>query len=299
MTDGIRDERPRITQEMINLYDRYTHHSLDRREFMDQLAKLAGSMGAAVTATALMAANASAEGLTSEGDVDLDIKTVSWTGATSKISGYLVLPKQVSGPVGGVIVLHENRGLNAHIKDVARRVAHAGFVALAPDFLSSLGGTPADEDQARDMFGQLNTDAVLAEGVSAVNFLAGNPAVNGKIGAIGFCWGGGVVNMLAAAAPRALKAGVAYYGAQPPAAAAAGIKARLMLHYAGLDTRINAGIDAFQAALDAAGTDYQLFVYEGVNHAFNNDTSEARYNRDAAVLAWARTIKLFQDTLSS
>jgi carboxymethylenebutenolidase len=208
-----------------------------------------------------------------------------------------VQPADQSGDLGAVIVVHENRGLNAHIKDVARRMALEGFVVLAPDFLSPLGGTPADEEKAREMFSQLDPAKTAANGVATVAFLKGHDGVNGKVGAVGFCWGGGAVNNLAVASPD-LAAGVAYYGAQPKDAAAIGkIKAPLLLHYAGMDERINAGIDAYKAALTAAGKEFTVYIYDGVQHAFNNDTSEARYDKKAAELAWERTVAFFKEKL--
>lgn len=296
MTEHNGDDRPAITQDMINLFDEYTHLSLDRRAFMDNLAKLAGSMTAATAAAALMASNVQAQGLTSETDANLTISDVTYPGAQGEMKGYLVVPAN-GGPHGTVIVVHENRGLNAHIKDVARRVALEGFVALAPDFLSDAGGTPADEEAARAMFGDLSAADVAANGVATIAYLQSLPNVTGKVGAMGFCWGGGTVNNLAVASPD-LAAAVAYYGGQPAAEGVPQIRARLMLHYAGLDDRINAGIPAFEDALEAAGTDYQLFMYDGVNHAFNNETSAARYDKAAADLAWSRTIALFKETLS-
>jgi carboxymethylenebutenolidase len=220
---------------------------------------------------------------------------VTYPGGSGEMSGYLAKPK-TGGPFGAVIVVHENRGLNAHIKDIARRVALEGFVALAPDYLSAQGGTPANEDDARALFGNLQPAGVTADGVASMAYLKTRDDVNGKVGAMGFCWGGGTVNNLAVAAPDLLAA-VAYYGAQPSAAEVPNIKAKLLLHYGGLDERINAGIPAFEEALKAAGTDYQLFVNEGANHAFNNDTSAARYDKAAADLAWSRTIGLFKETL--
>lgn len=297
MTEQVRDDRPVITQDMINLFDDYTHLSLDRRKFMDNLAKLAGSVTAATAAAALMASNAQAQGLTAETDPNLTISDVTYPGAKGEMKGYLATPT-AEGTYGAVIVVHENRGLNAHIKDVARRVALEGFIALAPDFLSDLGGTPPDEEAARGMFSNLSASDVAANGVATIAYLKTLPNVTGKVGAIGFCWGGGTVNNLAVAAPD-LAAAVAYYGGQPAAADVPKIKARLLLHYAGLDDRINAGIPAFEEALKAAGTDYELFIYDGVNHAFNNDTSAARYNKEAADLAWSRTIELFKETLSA
>jgi len=297
MVDNDVTGKPRITQEMIALYDEYTHISLDRRKFMDGMVKLAGSATAATAAAAMMAASAKAQSMVAAGDSRLVEETVTWQGASGQMSGYLVRPADAAGPLGGVIVVHENRGLNEHTRDVARRVAMEGFVALAVDFLSPLGGTPADEDAARTMFRDLSGADVAANGASAVEFLAGHEATNGQIGAMGFCWGGGTVNAIAVESPQ-LRAAVAYYGAQPAAADVPDIEARMMFHYAGLDDRINAGIPAMRAALDAAGTEYELFMYDGVNHAFNNDTSEARYDRAAAELAWSRTMDLFRETLA-
>ena len=289
-------ETPPITQEMIALYDDYTHLSLDRRKFMDNLAKLAGSMTTAVTIAGLMGADAKAAGLSAEDDPKLEIQTVTYPGAKGTMSGYLAVPKD-GGPFPAVIVVHENRGLNAHIKDIARRVALEGFVALAPDFLSDQGGTPADEDAARNMFTGLSPADVTANGVASIAYLKTLPKSTSKVGAIGFCWGGGAVNNLAVASADLLAA-VPYYGAQPKAADVAKIKAKIMAHYGGLDTRIDAGIPDFEAALKANHIDYQIFVYEGANHAFNNDTSAARYDKAAADLAWSRTIAFLKQTLA-
>jgi carboxymethylenebutenolidase len=290
------DKAPKITQDMINLFDDYTHLSLDRRKFMDSLAKLAGSMTAATAAAALMASNTQAQGLVDETDERLVTETVTYRGAQGDMRGYLARPRE-GGPFPAVIVVHENRGLNEHIKDVARRVALEGFLALAPDFLSDLGGTPADEDAARSMFQNLQAPEVTANGVATIAYLQEHENATGKAGAMGFCWGGGTVNDLAIASPDLLAA-VSYYGRQPNPEAVPAIAARIMAHYGGLDERINAGIPAFEEALKAAGTDYQIYVYEGVNHAFNNDTSAARYNKEAADLAWSRTIGLFRDALA-
>jgi carboxymethylenebutenolidase len=211
------------------------------------------------------------------------------------MKGYLAVPK-AAGPFPAVIVVHENRGLNAHIKDVTRRMALEGFVALAPDYLSDLGGTPANEDDARGMFQQLTPEDVAANGVATIAYLKTVPKSTGKVGAIGFCWGGGTVNNLAVASPELLAA-VPYYGGQPTAEDVAKIEGKIMAHYGGLDERINAGIPAFEEALKGAGIDYQIFVYEAENHAFNNDTSAARYYKAAADLAWSRTIEFFKQTL--
>jgi carboxymethylenebutenolidase len=289
-------EAPRITQEMIRLFDDYTHLSLDRRRFLDNLARLTGSMSAAVAAAALMASNAQAQGLSSETDERLTISEIAYPGAKGEMKGYLAMPAE-GGPFPAVIVVHENRGLNAHIKDVARRLALEGFVALAPDFLSDLGGTPEDEDEARSMFQQLDATGVTGNGVATIAYLKEHEKSNGNVGAIGFCWGGGTVGDLAVASPD-LRAAVPYYGRQPNPEAVPAIAARVMAHYGGLDERINAGIPAFEEALEAAGKDYQIFVYEGANHAFNNDTSAARYNKEAAELAWSRTVAFLKETLA-
>lgn len=295
MTDRPSDA-PKITQEMIDLFDDYTHLSLDRRKFMDGMAKLAGSMTAATAAAALIASNAKAQGLVAETDERLEISDVTYPGARGDMQGYLAMPKE-GGPFGAVIVVHENRGLNAHTRDVARRMALEGFIALAPDYLSDLGGTPANEDDARGLFGQLERTDVTANGIATIDFLKEHERSNGKVGAMGFCWGGGTVNDLAVASQE-LRAAVPYYGRQPDAMAVPAITAKVMAHYGGLDERINAGIPAFEEAMKAAGTDYQIFIYEGANHAFNNDTSAARYDEAAATLAWGRTVALFKETLT-
>jgi carboxymethylenebutenolidase len=252
-------------------------------------------MTAAVSIAGLMASNTQAQGLSAEDDPSLDISTVTYPGAKGTMTGYLAVPKE-GGPFPAVIVVHENRGLNAHIKDVTRRMALEGFVALAPDYLSDLGGTPANEDDARGLFQQLDAAGVAANGVATIAYLKTLPKSTGKVGAIGSCWGGGTVNNLAVASPDLLAA-VPYYGGQPKPEDVPKIEARIMAHYGGLDERINAGIPAFEEALKAAGVDYQIFVYDGVNHAFNNDTSAARYDKAAADLAWSRTIDFLKETL--
>lgn len=290
---------PHITQAMIDAYDEYTHLTLDRRNFMDRLTKLAGSGAAAAAIAPLLAASSARAAIVAEGDQRVKGEDVAYAGGQGEMKGYLARPADASGKLPGVVVIHENRGLNPHIRDVARRVALEGFVALAPDLLAPYGGTPDDEDKARDMFAKLDPAHAVADAVASVEYLKSNDATTGKIGAIGFCWGGGMVNMLAVNAPD-LGAAVAYYGAQPKdAAAIARIKAPLLLHYAGKDERINAGIPAFTKELDAAGKEYQVFVYEDVQHAFNNDTSEARYNKPAADLAWGRTIAFLKEKLGS
>jgi carboxymethylenebutenolidase len=287
----------RISPEMIRLYDEYTHLTLDRRKFMSKLTKLTGSAAAAAAIVPLLEANQASAAMVPENDARLKPQNITYPGAAGEMKGYLVLPAEVSGKLPAVIVVHENRGLNPHIRDVARRFALEGFLALAPDFLAPAGGTPANEDQARDMIGKLDPAQTVANAVATVAFLKQHSSSNGKVGAVGFCWGGGVVNQLAVHAPD-LAAAVAYYGSVPDAADVPKIKAKLLLHYAGLDERINAGIPAFRKALETAKIDHRIYVYEGANHAFNNDTSEARYNKQAADLAWSRTIEFLKSALS-
>jgi carboxymethylenebutenolidase len=291
-------DKPVITQAMIDAYDEYTHLTLDRRGFMETLTKLAGSGAAAAVIAPMLAASAAHAAVVAEDDARVKAEDVTWPGGEGEMKGYLVKPADQSGKLGAVIVIHENRGLNAHIKDVARRMALEGFVALAPDFLSPLGGTPSDEEKAREMFQGLDPAKTAANGVATIAYLKGRDDVNGKVGAVGFCWGGGTVNNLATASPD-LAAGVAYYGAQAKdPAAIARIKAPLLLHYAGQDERINAGIEAYKAALTADGKEFTIYIYDGAQHAFNNDTSEARYNKAAADLAWGRTVEFFKEKLA-
>ncbi|MER8425100.1 MULTISPECIES: dienelactone hydrolase family protein [unclassified Mesorhizobium] len=297
MTTPAGPAKPAITQAMIDAYDEYTHLTLDRRRFMEQLTRLAGSGAAAAAIAPLLTANSAQAAIVAEDDPRVKGEDISYPGSGGEMKGYLVKPADQTGKLGTVIVVHENRGLNPHIRDVARRVALEGFVALAPDFMTPLGGTPDDENRARDLFSQLDPAQVSANAVATIAYLKRDKDGNGKVGAVGFCWGGGTVNMLAVNAPD-LAAAVAYYGMQPKAEDVPKIKAPLMLHYAGLDTRTNAGIDAFKKELDAAHVEYSVYVYEGANHAFNNDTSAARYDKKAADLAWGRTIAFLKEKLA-
>ncbi|AWM23767.1 Dienelactone hydrolase family [Sinorhizobium fredii CCBAU 25509] len=289
--------KPVITQAMIDAYDEYTHLTLDRRRFMERLTALAGTAAAAAAIAPLLAANSAKAEMVAATDERIKGEDITYPGADGEMKGYLVKPANASGELPAVIVIHENRGLNPHIKDVARRVALDGFVALAPDFLSPDGGTPSDEDKAREMISALDAGVTSANAVATVTFLHGHAQSTGNVGAIGFCWGGGMVNRLAVNSPD-LKAGVAYYGSQPKAEDVPKIKAAMLLHYAGLDERINAGIDAYRKALTENGKDATIYVYDGVNHAFNNDTSAARYDKAAAELAWGRTIEFLKTKLA-
>jgi carboxymethylenebutenolidase len=285
---------PRITR----LYDEYTHQPLERRVFLERLAVLAGGTAAATALLPLLENNYAQAAIVDPGDKRLATSTVTYKGATGDIRAYLATPK--SGPVkrAGVVVIHENRGLNAHIEDIGRRVAVEGFTALAVDLLSPLGGTPANEDDARAAIGKLDRADTVRNLVAAVAYLKSRPDATGAVGAVGFCWGGEMVNLLATAAPD-LAAAVPFYGLVAPSADVPKIKAKLQLHYAGDDPRINAGIPAYEAALKAAGVSYEKHVYPGTQHAFNNDTGAARYNKAAADLAWSRTIAFFKANLRS
>jgi carboxymethylenebutenolidase len=290
---------PKITQEMIKVYDDYTHLTLDRRDFMQKLTRLTGSAAAAAAIVPALAASRAKAAIVAEDDARLRTETITWPGAEGQtMSGYLAMPAEASGPLPAVMIIHENRGLNPHTEDVTRRMALEGFLALSPDFLAPPGGTPQDEDKAREMIQALDRQQTIANAVATVAFLKGHEMSNGNVGAIGFCWGGGLVNQTAAAAGADLAAAVPYYGQVPEPEQVGGIEARMLLQYAGLDERINAGIPAFEEALKAAGVDYQIHIYEGANHAFNNDTSEARYNKEAADLAWSRTVEFLKEALT-
>jgi carboxymethylenebutenolidase len=273
-----------MDQKFITLFDRFTHGGMNRREFMEKLAVLAGSTTAATALLPLLENNYAHADILPEGDPRIASESIKYEGG----AGYFAKPN-AAGKYPGVVVIHENRGLNPHIKDVARRMAAEGFAALAPDYLSGIGGTPEDADKARDMIGTLTQEGINASSSAALAALKANPASNSKAGAMGFCWGGGAVNTLAVTDPG-LAAGVAYYGRQPADSDVPKITAPLLLHYASLDERVDAGIPAFEAALKANGKAYELYMYEGANHAFNNDTNAARYNKDAAELAWSRTV---------
>jgi carboxymethylenebutenolidase len=284
-----------LDPKVVALYDDFTHGGLSRRAFLDRLAELAGSSAAAVALLPLLQNDYARAAMVAPDDARLAADTAAYDAAGTKISGYLVrLKDKAKRPA--VIVIHENRGLNPHIEDVARRLALEGFLAFAVDLLSPLGSTPADEDKARDMIGTLKPAETAQRLAAAVPFLQHHVESNGKVGAVGFCWGGGMVNRLAVASPQ-LTAAVAYYGVQVPAAQVPAIHAALLLHYAGLDARVNAGIAAYEAALKANHKRYTMHMYAGANHAFNNDTS-SRYDKQAAELAWGRTVAFLKENLS-
>ena len=285
-----------MDQRIIDLYDNFTHGGLSRRAFLERLAEIAGSSAAALALLPLLQNDYARAAIVPPDDTRLAIDTVSYDAQGTRIGGYLARLKS-KGKRPAVIVIHENRGLNPHIQDIARRLALAGFLTYAVDMLSPLG-TPADEDKARDMIDTLNADETARRIAAAVPFLEHHVESTGKVGAVGFCWGGGMVNRVAVLSPN-LKAAVAYYGIQPPAAAVKSIQAALLLHYAGLDQRVNAGIAAYESALKAQGKRYTIYVYPNVNHAFNNDTNSSRYDKAAADLAWGRTIAFLKQELGA
>ena len=285
-----------MDQRIIDLYDSFTHGVIHRRDFMDRLTTIAGSSAAALALLPMLQNDYARAAIIPADDARLAIDTVSYDAGGTKISGYLARPKS-KGKRPAVIVIHENRGLNPHIQDITRRIALEGFLALGVDMLSPLGGTPGDEDKGRDMIATLKPDEAAQQIAAAVPFLAKHAESTGSVGAIGFCWGGGMVNRIAVLSPD-LKAGVAYYGAQPPADKVASIHAPLLLQYAGLDQRINAGIPAYEAALKAANKRHTIHIYPDVNHAFNNDTGD-RFNKPAADLAWSRTVAFFKENLGA
>ena len=284
-----------MNQEIINLFDEYTHKPLTRDEFIRRLAKITGSITAAIAVLPMLEVNYAQAQTVPPQDDRIITERITYTGDDCTMKGYVAKPKQ-KGKYGSVVVIHENRGLNAHIEDVTRRLALAGYLALAPDALSPLGGTPANEDEARNLFSKLDNQKNLNNFIKAFDYLKSRDESNGKTGCVGFCWGGALANQLAVHVPD-LKAAVAFYGRQPDAADVPKIKAAVQLHYGGLDERVNAGIPAYEEALKKAGVKYELYVYEGAQHAFHNDTAPTRYNEAAAKLAWERTLKLFKETI--
>ncbi|MEQ1531514.1 MAG: dienelactone hydrolase family protein [Methylococcales bacterium] len=283
--------------KVLKLFDQYVHGQLSRRGF---LSSAAAFTVAGVTAEGLLEALsprfAEAQQVGKD-DPRLSAKYVEYPSPAGygKIRGYLVKPAKITGKLPSVLVVHENRGLNPHIEDIARRIALDDFIAFAPDALFPLGGYPGDEDKARELFKTLDQNKTRADFIAAFNVLKKQPEANGKVGAVGFCYGGGIVNYLATQLPD-LAAGVPFYGSQPSAEDTAKIKAPLVLHYAGEDERINAGWPAYQLALKTAGIKYAAYIYPGVQHGFNNDTTP-RYDEAAAALAWKRTIDFFNTQL--
>jgi carboxymethylenebutenolidase len=285
--------------EVLKLFDGYVHGFISRRDFLDGAARFAvGGFTAAAMLESLRPNYALAQQV-AKNDPRIKTEYVTYPSpqGSGTVRGYLAEPASVSGKLPAIIVIHENRGLNPYIEDVARRLAVEGYLAFAPDALTPLGGYPGDDEKGGQMFSQLDPAKRTEDLMAAVPYVKSRPDCNGKVGAVGFCYGGGVVNQMAVRFPD-LAAGVPFYGPQPSAADAAKIKAPLLLHYAALDERIDAGWPAYEAALKANGVKYQMYMYPGTNHGFHNDTTP-RYDEAAAKLAWSRTLAFFKENLKT
>ena len=280
---------PATRQQAIKLYDRFTHQGMERRTFMAEMVRLAGSVAAAELLIAGIAASPAAAAQVAEDDPHIFTRNQTLTGG---YKAYVAEPRTRSLKAA-VLVIHENRGLNDHIRDIARRLAVAGYRAVAPDMLSPSGGTPANEDAAREAIGKLDLGKSVGDAVAMVAELS-KSSRGGKVGAVGFCWGGGFVNRLAVAAGPKLAAAVPYYGPAPDPADAPKVEAAMLIHDAGLDDRVNRTSFSWVEALRANRKTVKFYLYDGVNHAFNNDTSAERYNKPAADLAWKRTLAFFK-----
>lgn len=287
-----------MDQRVIDLYNNYIHGSMPRRDFLNRLAGIAGSVAAASVLLPLIEPNDVYAQQIDPKDKALKTEYVQYDGISGPVRAYIAKPAKAKKPLPGILIIHENRGLNAHIEDVARRAALAGYIAVAPDGLSVAGGTPADQEKARDLFAA--TDRVKIDGdiIAGIAYIASLGDGNDKIGAVGFCYGGGMA-LRCAAERNEVNAAVCFYGSALTAEQIKIVKAPLMMHYAGKDERINTGINEFRAALDAQGISYSLNMYPGTQHGFHNDSSAARYDVAAAKLAWARTIAFFDAALKA
>jgi len=281
-----------MTKKVNELYDEFRCGKVNRREFMKKLALVTGGTAAAVVI--LPGCNGASARTAGKEALKVIGEYVTYPGASGEIRAWISIPEGKK-KYPGLIVIHENRGLVPHIRDVNNRMAQEGFVSLAPDALSPLGGTPEDQDKGREMIGQLDREETVKNFVAAVKYLETHPRSTGKVGCTGFCWGGAMTNQVAVNAPD-LDAAAPYYGSAPATEDVPKIKAPVMAHYAGNDERINAGIPAFEEALKQAGIEYKIFLYEGTEHGFNKDTG-ARHNKEAADLAWSRTVKFFREKL--
>ena len=286
-----------MNQQNTNTYDEYVKKHVERREFLKGIARLGGGAAGAYALLFHLADQAAVAEVVPKNDPRLHTEYIKFPGETGDIRASLSRPKG-DKKLPCVIVIHENRGLQPHIEDVVRRVALKGFLAIAPDALSPLGGTPKDVNEARSKIGKLDSEATVKNFAAAVKYLKTHPQSTGKVGCMGFCWGGGVTNQVAVHSPD-LTAAVPFYGRQPASEDVPKIKASVLAHYGGLDKRINAGIEAFEAALKKASVDYKIYMYEGAAHAFFNDTNESRYHKEAAELAWKRTIEFFNAKLKA
>jgi carboxymethylenebutenolidase len=284
-----------MDQKITDLSDDTTYEIFDRREFLRRLSVLAGGTAAAYTLLPLLGEKGTQAEIVAKDDSRLFAEYIQYPGTPGGIRAYLARPKGVEKHPA-VLIIHQNRGLDPHIEDVTRRLALEGFLALAPDALTPLGGTPEDREKAPGLIQKLEGESTLQNYLAAVKFLKTHPVSSGKVGAVGFCWGGGMANKLAVHSAD-LSAVVPYYGPQPAPEEVSKIKAPLLLHYAGVDPWVNGGIPAFEEALKKASVDYKIYMYEGAQHAFNDDTSPGRYNKEAAQLAWQRTISFFKEKL--
>jgi len=282
--------------EISDLYAAYSRGAVDRREFLEKLAKLAGGTAAAAALLPALEATAAHAAVVPKDDPRLETGYIKFPGVNGEMRAYSARPKG-NTKLAGVVVIHENRGLTPHIEDMARRVALEGFAVIAPDALSPLGGTPANPDEVRTLFQKLERTANTKNFAAAVAYLKTQPQATGKVACMGFCWGGAVTNQVAVNSPD-LTAAIPFYGSQPAPEEVAKIKAAMLIHYAGEDERINAGIPSFEAALKKAGIDYRIYRYEGAGHAFMNDTG-TRYHQAAAALAWQRTVDFLKQKLKS
>jgi carboxymethylenebutenolidase len=293
-----RKKASEFPQELLNLFDRYVHGDIVRRDFLEGAKKFAvGGWTAAAILESLRPNYAWAEQIPKEdGRIKTERVTVESPEGNKNIKGYLARPAQGSGKWPGVLVVHENRGLNPYIEDVARRLAVENFLALAPDGLTSVGGYPGDDEKGGELFRNVDREKMTQDFIAAARWLKGRPDCSGKIGVVGFCFGGGIANTLAVRLGSDLSAAAPFYGGQPSAADVAKIKSPLLIHYAGLDKRVNDGWPAYETALKANHVSYEEYVYENVNHGFHNDTTP-RYDEGAAKLAWKRTVDFFNKNL--
>jgi carboxymethylenebutenolidase len=286
-----------VDRRIIDLYNEYVHTSLPRRDFLARLAKMAGGTAAALAVLPFIEPNYARARQVEPGDKRLKTEKIEFDGPQGKVKAYVAMPRKKTGAkLPAIVVIHENRGLNEHIEDVARRAAVGGYIAIAPDGLSVAGGAPADQEAARNLFAKQDAARIAGDVLAAVPWLAANPLCNGKIGAVGFCYGGGLA-LRAAVDMAGVDAAVCFYGRQLSADETRRLKVPVLLNYAGDDERINAGIAEFRAALDAGGVPYSLNMYPGTQHGFHNDSSAARYDEPAAKLAWSRTMEFFDTYL--
>lgn len=289
-----------VDKRIIDLYNEYVHTAMPRRDFLTRLTGIAGSTAAALAVLPLIEPNYAHARQVEPDDKRLRTEKIEFNGPNGAVKAYVARPRKLGkgDKVAGVLVIHENRGLNEHIEDVARRTALAGYLAIAPDGLSVAGGAPADQEAARDLFAKTDGARIASDVISAVPWLAADASSNGKIGVVGFCYGGGLA-LRAAIEAVGVDCAVCFYGRQLSAEDTRRLKSPVLLHYAGSDERVNAGINDFRVALDTVGAPYSLNMYPGTQHGFHNDSSEARYNEAAAKLAWERTLDFFGTYLKS